>query len=478
MKPSAPTLLRLWLVLALLAGVLPACNMPLASREESLDEALLLMYAGQMALMPEAFEQPMAAGVPHLALLAAQKKTLNEVQALLTAYEIYYADVAGGLEKQGYATDHPVVASVWKEMETKTAALRAQRDALEAARARWRPSGIRRFGDWLGRRVAGVMNFTGRTVQFVVEDVPTTVVQVAPELARQVVQEKVQREKSKLFEKGFQILARKIGPTPVAILREVVIPLIKRNQERQERKRQATRVALTAAAAAAQTAAAGRVTPAADETPEEAATAEEPTPEDELGTWTVGGEYPGVFDVWWNNYWTGLPDDMDKNCQPTGHAEVDVVAGGESLPLTMRFDFNRKTVQLTFRGTATLESGYDKASATFDARTVDSWVRANIDRSGWEFGGELEVPLTLADDWRCWQHVWTESGDNGFFTWIHDEKRTTVRVPFEGATLQGGERGGSFDLRIGPEDPEAAPITLFFLCEACDLPPTFPPPEK
>jgi len=478
MKHLSPIALRVWLSLGLLAGLLPACNMPLASREASLDEALLLMYAGQMALMPEAFEQPMEAGVPRLALVAAQKKSLNEVQSLLTAYEIYYADVGEGLIRSGYAADHPVVKALWKDMEVKTATLRAQRDALEAARARWRPSGIRRFGDWLGRRVAGVMNVTGRTVQFVVEDVPTTVVQVAPELARQVVQEKVQREKSKLYEKGFAMLARKIGPTPVAILREIVIPLIKRNQERQERKRQATRVALTAAAAAAQTAAAGRVTPAADETPEDAATAEEPTPEDKLGTWTVAGEYPGPFDVWWDNYWTGLPDNSDKDCRPTGHADVVVVAGAESLPFSMRFDFNRKTVQLTFRGTATLESGYDKASATFDARTVDSWVRANIDRSGWEFGGELEVPLTLADDWRCWQHVWVESGDNGFFMWIHDEKRTTVRVPFEGATLQEGEPGGSFDLRIGPEDPDAVPITLYFLCEACDLPPTFPPPEQ
>jgi hypothetical protein len=105
-------------------------------------------------------------------------------------------------------------------------------------------------------------------------------------------------------------------------------------------------------------------------------------------------------------------------------------------------------------------------------------VRANIDRSGWEFGGELEVPLTLADDWRCWQHVWVESGDNGFFVWIHDEKRTSVRVPFEGATWQDGERGGSFDLRIGPEDPDAVPVTLYFLCEACELPPTFPSPEQ
>jgi len=478
MKQLTFRVLHIWLVLGLLVGILPACNMPLSLGERSLDETLLLMYAAQMRLMPELFEEQATRSAPGLASLAAQKKSLNEVQALLTAYEIYYADVVGGLEKQGYASDHPMVVSVWKEMDVKTAALRAQSQALEAARARWRPSGIRRFGDWLGRRVAGVMNFTGRTVQFVVEDVPTTVVQVAPELARQVVQAKVQREKSKLYEKGFAVLARKIGPTPVAILREIVIPLIKRNQERQQRKRQATRVALTAGAAAAQTGAAGRLTPAADETPEDAATEEKPTPEDKLGTWTVADEYPGPFDVWWNNYWSGLPNDMDKDCRPTGHADADVVAGGESLPLTMRFDFNRKTVQLTFRGTATLESGYDKARATFDARTVDSWVRANIDRSGWEFGGELEVPLTLADDWRCWQHVWVESGDNGFFTWIHDEKRTTVRVPFEGATWQEGEQGGSFDLRIGPEDPDAAPITMYFLCEACDLPPTFPPPEQ
>jgi hypothetical protein len=478
MKHLPPIALRSWLVLGLLVGVLAGCNMPLASSEDSLDEALLLMYAGQMGLMPEMFEEPMAAGVPRLASLATQKKSLNEVQSLLTAYEIYYADVGETLIRSGYAADHPVVKALWKDMETKTAALRAQRDALEAARARWRPSGIRRFGDWLGRRVAGVMNFTGRTVQFVVEEVPTTVVRVAPELARQVVQAKVQREKSKLYEKGFAVLARKIGPTPVAILREIVIPLIKRNQERQERKRQATRVALTAAAAAAQTAAAGRVTPVADETPEEAATADEPTPEDKLGTWTAAGEYPGVFDVWWNNYWTGLPDDRDKDCQPTGQADVDAMAGGESLPLTMRFDFNRKTMQLTFRGTAAMDLAYEKANATFDARTVDSWVRANIDRSAWEFGGELEVTIALADDWRCWQHVWTESGDNGFFMFIHDEKRTTVRVPFEGATLQQGGRGGSFDLRIGPEEPDAVPITLYFLCEACDLPPTFPSPEQ
>ena len=478
MRPLTSRLLHLWLVLGLLAGVLPACNMPLAAREATLDEALLVMYAAQMRLMPESFEGLAAGGRPGLAARPVQKKSLNEVQALLTAYEIYYADVVGGLEKQGYTSDHPLVVSVWNEMKVKTSALRDQRDALEAARARWLPSGIQRFGDWLGRRVAGVMNFTGRTVQFVVEEVPATVVQVAPELARQVVQEKVQREKSKLFERGFQILARKIGPTPVAILREVIIPLIKRNQERQERKRQATRVALTAAAAAAQTAAVGRVTPEADETPEEAATAEEPTPEDKLGMWTAAGEYPGVFDVWWNNYWTGLPDDMDKDCRPTGHADVGVIAGAESLPFSMRFDFNRKTVQLAFDGMVSEDFTYFVPTATFAARTVEGWVRANAERTGWEFGGELEVAITLACDWRCWQHVWVPEGDVGFFIFIHDEKRTTVRVPFEGATLQEGERGGGFDLRIGPEDPESVPVTLYFLCEACDLPPTFPPPEQ
>jgi len=477
MKHLPPIAVRSWLALELLVGLLAGCNMPLASSEDSLDEALLLMYAGQMGLMPEMFEEPMAAGVPRLASLATQKKSLNEVQSLLTAYEIYYADVGETLIRSGYAADHPVVKALWKDMETKTAALRAQRDALEAARARWRPSGIRRFGDWLGRRVAGVMNFTGRTVQFVVEEVPTTVVRVAPEIARQVVQEKVQREKSKLYERGFQMLARKIGPTPVAILREIVIPLIKRNQERQERKRQATRVALTAGAAAALTAVARQKTPTGTGEAEESPT-DEPTPEDKLGTWTVAGEYPGVFDVWWNNYWTGLPDDMDKDCQPTGHAEVDAMAGGESLPLTMRFDFNRKTVQLTFRGTAAMDLAYEKANATFDARTVESWVRANIDRSGWEFGGELEVPLTLADDWRCWQHVWTEAGDQGYFMFIHDEKRATLRVPFEGTTEQEGKKGGTFHLLIGPPNPEAEPIVVQFTCEACALPLTFPPPEE
>jgi hypothetical protein len=478
MKHLSPIALRVWLSLGLLAGLLPACNMPLASREASLDEALLLMYAGQMALMPELFEEQAMRGVPGLASLAAQKKSLNEVQALLTAYEIYYADVAGGLEKQGYASDHPVVVSVWKEMKVKTAALRDQRDALEAARARWRPSGIRRFGDWLGRRVAGVMNFTGRTVQFVIEDVPKTVVRVAPELARQVVQAKVQREKSKLYEKGFAVLARKIGPTPVAILREVVIPLIKRNKERQERKRQATRVALTAQAAAAQTAAAGRGTSTPDVTQEEEETSEEPTPEDELGTWTVADEYPGAFGIWWGDYWTGLPDDMDKDCHPTLSADVEIEVGADSLPVTMRFDFNRKSVQLTFQGSVAEDFTYDKPSATFSARTVESWVRANTERTAWEFGGVLEVPITLADDWRCWQHVWTESGDNGFFMFIHDEKRTTLRLPFEGWTVQEGEAGGTFHLLIRPEDPEAEPIGLEFICEACDLPPTFPPPEQ
>jgi hypothetical protein len=179
--------------------------MPLSLGERSLDETLLLMYAAQMRLMPEAFEEQATRGAPGLASLTAQKKSLNEVQALLTAYEIYYADVVGGLEKQGYASDHPMVVSVWKEMEVKTAALRAQSQALEAVVI----AGAVRIRAW--RRLGG-----GRCNELHRAHGPVRRRDAndGSEVGRaSAVGEGAARE-DKLYEKGLPP-ARKIGPTPV-----------------------------------------------------------------------------------------------------------------------------------------------------------------------------------------------------------------------------------------------------------------------
>lgn len=147
-----------WLSLVMVLSLLTGCNLPTAENSaHSMDEALLIMMANHRLILGETWMNETGAGQNGLNLLNTQTKPdkINELRLLSRTY----AEMATRLE----GTSPHVV----EYLQTKSNELSQQANRLEKRRNRG--TIIRRIGRAFGNIIGGTMDFTSRSVGYLVE---------------------------------------------------------------------------------------------------------------------------------------------------------------------------------------------------------------------------------------------------------------------------------------------------------------------
>jgi hypothetical protein len=205
-------------------------------------------------------------------------------------------------------------------------------------------------------------------------------------------------------------------------------------------------------------------------------TANPDRPED-LGTWivNVNQDASAYGIIRWKDFWTGLRDDSERNCQVTGEPNLTTGVELEEMRFDLAFDLDDRQMAGYFSGTI-LDDDYltwHDMTVDYQAEILESWIEPKGDK-GWQFDGLMRFKLDVHAELEC--HA-IYVNENGFHEWTHtfwieNDQSTTLTVEFSGETYQENGEGGTYDLTIGEwrEDGQS----LEFECFGCALPDEFP----
>jgi hypothetical protein len=201
----------LMLGLLLSDSLLAACAGSTSIRRTR-EDAWLLMIAGEYQLTGELppvamADAPKVARVTTTPVHIQQSTDPNEVWRMLE----YYSDLRARYEAEAKAkgVSDDVLRTWLAGIDARIADLLERAQALEARRARHRGTAWKRFFDGLGRNVGRAFNLGGKVAKFVIEDVPGTVVELGPELIKELAKQYVEKLKETLRGRLFDILSEK-----------------------------------------------------------------------------------------------------------------------------------------------------------------------------------------------------------------------------------------------------------------------------
>jgi hypothetical protein len=335
-----------------------------------MDEVLLLLIASERILeLGEGQTSGQAGLAARRAVDGDPGADAVEIESLIQAYRELYAQYADKLRQQGYPPDDPVFAELRSELAAQTAGLEQRKEALLRARRRQQnPTVVRRVARFIGKILGGGVTATGKVMTFTMEKAVPGAIRLAPQVAQEMLRERVQRERQKLTERAWSLVSRRLGGDVTAVLREIAYPMFRRRQEARRRRRQARIQTQTAQAAVSQ------------QSPGEA-----PPPSVVRVEVNEGDIDPTDSTIAWFNY--------DYTSPTSVYTVVD------TLNLWLEFDFEHGELRGEFEATGGCATACDYpeewASSQVHGRVVDGWLRPN-DEGGWDWGGAVENEVNVA----------------------------------------------------------------------------------
>lgn len=463
--------LHIFLLIVFCLGMIPQ---PVQARriEHPLDDSLLLMVTAQQRLLAAMPESTTASALQHTVLPA--RGPVNEIDIVINLYSSYM----GNLQRSGFLTEENIDRLV-RGLQGKIKALKVRSDSLNTRRRRSRRGlfgFLRRVGRSIGRVLAKMGRLIGKAAEILVEDILPEVIKnmiltgqplsadVFWRGVRHVVRNRLKSVAAKaLVRKGvpLEILQRVGLPAPG----EELVTVLEEDEPEEEGEAYATLLPTYTVAPAEE----GVTRTANPDRPERYGKIVLPVNSD--------GEGLGIF--YWPAFWTGLPDNYEIDCQPTGKSQLGVFVDDADIAFNMTFDLDNRMVSADFTGSVSDDvelTVYIVEAVNYRWRVTDSWIESKGNHAGWRFGGTMVVDLTWSSDLRCFANDYDSDGRfiGVHITWINKQDTITITEEFCGETFQEGEYGGVYDLEIG--DGLEDDVSAYFSCWQCALPAEFPPP--